>query len=422
MKLPFRRAALAVLCLALAGAPADAQSLRDRLKNKVKAKVDDRTEQALDKAVNTADGAVVCLVTDSACIAEAEAEGKQVKHVDAEGNEVAAPGGAGEAGKGAWANYDFVPGERVLFADDLSRDRVGNFPQRLEFHTGTMEVVEMGGKRWLRSSSNAVFAVVLPETLPERFTMEFDFQLTDYANGALDVMLGVEELERMLGYGGSWSSAAQGAHLHVAHTTALFTAQGDRQLGGVIGAIDDEAPHRIRLHADGRYVKVYVDERRVVNVPAADLVRGDRIYFGLGVHPEYPVYIGDITVNAGGLTMYDALTAEGRVATQGIYFDTGSDRIRPESSGTLGEIAAMLKEHADLRLTIEGHTDNVGQADANQALSEKRAAAVKAALVSTYGIEDGRLETAGFGPSKPAAPNDTPEGRQQNRRVELVKL
>lgn len=80
------------------------------------------------------------------------------------------------------------------------------------------------------------------------------------------------------------------------------------------------------------------------------------------------------------------------MATQGIYFDTASDRIRPESTPTLKEIGAMLKDHADLKLTIEGHTDNVGGAEANQALSDK-----------------------------PAASNDTPEGRQSNRRVELVR-
>ena len=81
----------------------------------------------------------------------------------------------------------------------------------------------------------------------------------------------------------------------------------------------------------------------------------------------------------------------------------------------------MLQEHPDLNLTIEGHTDNVGAPAANQTLSQKRAEAVKAALVSTYGVDAGRLTAKGFGASKPAAPNTTPEGRQTNRRVELVK-
>ena len=124
---------------------------------------------------------------------------------------------------------------------------------------------------------------------------------------------------------------------------------------------------------------------------------------------------------AGGRKLYDELAAAGRVATQGIYFDTGSDRIRPESTPTLKEIAQMLTEHADLKLVIEGHTDNVGDEAANQALSEKRAAAVKDALVASYKVDAGRVSSRGLGATKPAAPNTTPEGRQANRRVELVK-
>lgn len=81
----------------------------------------------------------------------------------------------------------------------------------------------------------------------------------------------------------------------------------------------------------------------------------------------------------------------------------------------------MLNDHADLKLTIEGHTDNVGNAASNQSLSEKRAAAVVAYL-SAQGIDAGRLSAKGLGATKPADTNDTPEGRQNNRRVELVKM
>lgn len=82
----------------------------------------------------------------------------------------------------------------------------------------------------------------------------------------------------------------------------------------------------------------------------------------------------------------------------------------------------MLKQHSDLRLSIEGHTDADGVAGYNQDLSERRAASVRQFLVEKHGIDGSRLETAGFGASKPVADNSTPEGKQQNRRVELVKL
>jgi outer membrane protein OmpA-like peptidoglycan-associated protein len=80
-----------------------------------------------------------------------------------------------------------------------------------------------------------------------------------------------------------------------------------------------------------------------------------------------------------------------------------------------------LKTHADLNLSIEGHTDNVGSAPSNQAMSEKRAAAVRRFLVTNYQIDAARLTSKGLGATNPAASNNTTEGRQQNRRVELVK-
>ena len=142
----------------------------------------------------------------------------------------------------------------------------------------------------------------------------------------------------------------------------------------------------------------------------------------IGFYCDPDISISGIRVAEGRKKLYDALAADGRVATQGILFDTGSDRIRPESAPTLKEIAAIVTDHDGLRLGIEGHTDNVGAATANLDLSKRRAEAVKAYLVSTLHVDASRLEASGFGATKPAQPNTTAEGRQTNRRVELVKL
>jgi outer membrane protein OmpA-like peptidoglycan-associated protein len=115
------------------------------------------------------------------------------------------------------------------------------------------------------------------------------------------------------------------------------------------------------------------------------------------------------------------LAAERRVDVYGIYFDFASDRIRAESEPVLGEIAKALADHLDWELDLDGHTDNIGGADPNLDLSVRRAAAVRQALVSRYGIAGTRLTTHGFGASRPKATNDTLEGRARNRRVELVR-
>ncbi|HET9003927.1 MAG TPA: OmpA family protein, partial [Gemmatimonadaceae bacterium] len=195
----------------------------------------------------------------------------------------------------------------------------------------------------------------------------------------------------------------------------------ERELLGIPTIPRDSGAYRIRIMADGDHVKAYVNETRVANAPEAQLGRSKSIVITLPSSGDQPTLFGNIRVAAGGRALYDALSANGRVATQGILFDVGSDRIRPESTPTLSEIAKMLEEHRDLKLAIEGHTDDAGDAAANKTLSEERAAAVKAYLVARHHVDPSRLTAQGFGESKPAAPNGTAEGRQQNRRVELVK-
>ena len=173
---------------------------------------------------------------------------------------------------------------------------------------------------------------------------------------------------------------------------------------------------------DGAHAKVFINEKRISNAPRIELARGDRVTFEMWGRDDHPIYVGNIRLAAGGRDLYDDLIASGRVATQGILFDVDSDRIRPESTPTLEEIGEMLEDHADLRIAIEGHTDSDGDDAHNQELSRKRAAAVREFLIATYGIDGSRLESAGFGETNPTASNDTPEGKQQNRRVELVVL
>lgn len=114
------------------------------------------------------------------------------------------------------------------------------------------------------------------------------------------------------------------------------------------------------------------------------------------------------------------LTKDGRAVIYGINFDFNSDKLRDESKTVLNQIVTVLKTNKDWKMTVEGHTDNIGGDAFNKTLSEKRAIAVKEFLI-TAGIDASRLTAAGLGLSKPVAPNETEAGRAQNRRVELVK-
>lgn len=388
-----------VLVLAAFAVPVQAQlgGLGNKLKDKVKQRIDQKADKAMDDALNQ----VECVATDTKCIEQAKKEGKPVKTVEG--------AAALKPGEGAWVNYDFVPGTRPLFVEDFSRDPVGDFPRRLELKDGNMEVAEWKGGRYLRVTSwPGTVAIPLSEPLPERFTIEFD---------------------ATPGYNSNWTIFRFSEN---AADDVRFRLYGGKGQGGVFGAthqqqgvtaspLAENATYRGRIMADGKYVKVYMNETRVANIPNADLGRSKQITIEIPGKEDSPVFFTNLTVMAGGKKLYDALNESGRIATQGIYFDTGSDRLRPESTPTLKEIGAMLKEHPELQLTIEGHTDNVGSAATNQTLSQKRAEAVRQYLIQTYGVAEGRLDAKGLGPTKPAGPNDTPEGRQQNRRVELVK-
>jgi outer membrane protein OmpA-like peptidoglycan-associated protein len=120
-------------------------------------------------------------------------------------------------------------------------------------------------------------------------------------------------------------------------------------------------------------------------------------------------------------SMEQALEQKKPVEIYGIYFDFNSATIKPDSEAVLKQISDILHKNPSWKLSISGHTDNIGDAAFNQALSERRAAAVKDALVTRYGISADRLTTKGYGASSPIETNSTLEGRARNRRVELQR-
>jgi outer membrane protein OmpA-like peptidoglycan-associated protein len=125
--------------------------------------------------------------------------------------------------------------------------------------------------------------------------------------------------------------------------------------------------------------------------------------------------VQEITADA----MYNALNKDGFMALY-INFDTGKFDIKPDSMPIIDQIAALMKAHADLKISIEGHTDNVGTPASNKTLSEQRAKSVMNAVVQK-GIAAGQLSAVGWGQDKPIADNRGEDGRAKNRRVEIVK-
>jgi outer membrane protein OmpA-like peptidoglycan-associated protein len=109
------------------------------------------------------------------------------------------------------------------------------------------------------------------------------------------------------------------------------------------------------------------------------------------------------------------------VADERVFFDSGKFEVKPAGVDVLKKVAEVLKTRSSSDLSVEGHTDNVGNAQTNQALSQRRAEAVRTSLLS-QGVPANRVKTIGYGMTKPIASNDSAEGKQTNRRTELIIL
>ena len=378
--------ALAVTLVAVPLTAAHGQSVWDRAKKKAK----ERIEQQVDKQTTSKPE------QEKAAAPAPAAEAAEPTPAAAPSDEAAAPS--------TNVGNDFTPGTRVLYATDFKRDELGDFPRAFELKSGNFEVADVGGTRYLRATSFGTFEIPLPEVLTEQFTIEFDFR----------------------------GPSGWGQELYFTDKTDGKYITWGRESGGIEGpagyrvqasiADPGKAIVPVKVMGDGRYVKVYMNGVRVANAPNADLGRSNKLTFHVKADAQNVTLFGNVRIAAGGKDLYKALAETGRVTAEGIYFDTNVDRLRPESAPVLKQIGEMLAAHPEMKVAIEGHTDNVGAAAANQTLSEKRAAAVKAYLVQNFQVDAARLTAKGFGSTKPVAPNADEAGRQKNRRVELVKL
>jgi OOP family OmpA-OmpF porin len=418
LPLPLRAAAFLVVALA-APRPATAQ-IGGMIRGAVNNKVNDKIQQKIDDAVN-------CAFGDQSCIDKAKSDGKPVvvadkngkplkdqssaKSTEEKGGATTTPDAAANndpPGKGAWLNYDFIPGERVLFYDDFASDNVGDLPSHEDIKDGNVTIVNLKGTKYLRTVTGGQMIIDLPEALPQRFTVEFVFHRRGGNGSGTHVQFGDTKVM-------SWRcDQAVGGIEGVG-------ANGNKESQQEVPGVSQDEMETCRLMVDGGYAKAYVNSVRVGQLNGLIFDRTSKIRIDLANANEDGAVMTSIRVAAGGKKLFDGLSTAGRVSTQGILFDISSDRIRGESTPTLKEIGDMLTQHPELNITIEGHTDNTGTPAGNQSLSEKRAAAVRQYLIDSYKIDGGRLKSAGFGATRPVAGNDTPEGRQNNRRVELVK-
>lgn len=161
-------------------------------------------------------------------------------------------------------------------------------------------------------------------------------------------------------------------------------------------------------------------EAYILDDPNAPVMLSWMLGADIKVYDSFKVQLVRVTYPRDKPTIEQQLEKNRKATTWGINFDFNSDTIRPVSEPVLKEIAQTMADRPNWKLTVTGHTDNIGGHKYNLDLSQRRSAAVKKALVERYRVDPNRLSTSGDGDSAPIDTNDTLEGRARNRRVELT--
>jgi OmpA-OmpF porin, OOP family len=318
----------------------------------------------------------------------------------------------------SYQNYDFVPGDTILFADDFTEDQDGEFPSHWNLNTGQAVVNRANNHpAFFLIEGNYCRVYPLMKTtsyLTDPFTIEFDYYPTGPAYGPV-LFLKFKDAN------GTESEANVQFNEHGGVETGYFPKDFSNDYPDENDATFFNKWHHCAMIYKNNQLKCYVDQNRILVMPNVGIVPYAFGFGGIG-DPKNPIIITNIRAASGGqMNMLGKKFTEAKIVTHGITFDVDKSEIKPESMGTLNMIVGVLKNNPELKFEIDGHTDNTGDAAHNLTLSQQRADAVKAQLIK-MGIDESRLSTKGFGDTKPISDNSSPEGKANNRRVEFVKI
>lgn len=339
----------------------------------------------------------------------------------------------------AYSKFDFIMGSDIWFAADFSNDPLGDLPEGWTT-SNTLQVVELNAfpGKWLQlQTGKNLFAPLTLGTLPENFTMEFDlildYEPTKFAAARMFTII-FNDLES--------PSIQLGDFYAGGHLLALGTNRGmkyklkqwkDSQYNEKAmdptpildkNTLQRGTLVRCSIWKSKNRIRFYINEEKAFDIVQAESpdspFRSMKFYSEVYNEGEN-FFISNIRMAGPPPVINRELEETGLLEASGIYFETGSDEIKPESYPTLKQLADYMIQ-SGRAFTIAGHTDNIGEKESNRLLSESRASAVRETLVKTYGVDTNQLASIGFGQRYPVYPNDTPEGRAKNRRVDIVNV
>jgi len=400
----------------------------DKVENQTQNRANSNVDQGINKGLDAVEGGVKNIFKKKKPDAQPTTEQNTTEKAATQQQNTKAESPSLET----YSKFDFIPGEKVVFYEDFSQDAIGDFPA-LWNTNGSGEVINTNlyPGNWLKYVMDESIWTDKLLTLPDNYTLEFDVIPIEGTEGGMGgwsfrLMKSINEK--------SWDGGAVPGKAGFAYGVEYFgrayyrayNNQLDGEFWDQKGNKDDENTYQkkdqlyhMSVWVQKTRVRIYQNEIKMFDVPRAfpdPAVKMDRLRFEANA-----AMVSNIRIAVGAPDTRNKLMTEGKLVTYGIYFDVNKAVVKPESYGTLKEIASILNEIPDVQVKIVGHTDADGADAANLDLSKRRAESVKAELVKSFGVNGDRLVTDGMGESQPVAPNDSPVNKALNRRVEFIK-
>jgi len=392
---------------------ADAQIWK-RIKDKAERKLEKKAEEKIDEAINKKKKKKEAEERDESPENETEVENKSPE--ESETSET-------DNTPQVWRNFKFIPGEKVIFYDDLKFEEVGEFPSRWDLVKGGSEIAQVNNEKVIiltSNTSNIINPLFDSENyLGDEFTIEYDILIPKLEKN------GIWYIKNNIHFDNNANTSKD---------VSMEAYTSSKKITGYAGKSDfriespslgeQNAWHHISIsYYKGKY-KMYYDDKRIINIPK--FPRKPEVFWldvSCYAHKDAKIKymaIKNIRIAHGGGQMYKRIMADGKYTTNGILFNSGKATIKPQSMGIINKLVTVMNENPDWKFQIIGHTDSDGTDESNLTLSQQRAEAVKQAIVN-QGVAKDRLTILGKGESEPLNTNSSIEEKANNRRVEFIK-
>ncbi|HPE99051.1 MAG TPA: OmpA family protein [Bacteroidales bacterium] len=410
-----------------------------KIKNKAQEKLEQKTDESIDKGFDKTEEGINGVFKKKNKDKDKNAEdGETEENIEGENTEESenveenssSENGENNVKLESYSVYDFIPGDKILFFEDFSQDAIGDFPALWTSNSsGEVKTVNIAPGKWFHlNGEDATYCFSKDIAFPDNYIFEFDIiPDADYSRGIVLSLYqtdpeNVREIEDALYpglYGLRITLAPDGWESKGYGESGKDWLEGNASKNPIV----KEKVNHVIIWVQKRRVRIYHQGAKVLDVPTNIYAEGkfNRFRFFGWDRNSHP-FVTNLKITTASPDMRSKLLTEGKLISYGIYFDSGKDVVKSESQGSLNEIANILKENPDVRIKIVGHTDSDGDDAMNLDLSKRRAANVKTKLVNDFGIDASRIETDGLGESQPIGPNDNPENKSKNRRVEFIKL